>query len=85
MPTAWRSSSGTRGKAFPLKTSGPSAPSGLQLVRRMADQITSESSVSHGTTFFAEKALHDKMSADAGEAKTLDANMEDARGTPDAD
>lgn len=57
---------------------------GLQLVRQMADHITFESSDSHGTTVFAEKALHYKTSANASEAKTLDANIEEARGTPDA-
>ena len=39
----------------------------------MADHITFESSDDHGTTVFAEKALHYKTRADAGDAEELDA------------
>jgi anti-sigma regulatory factor (Ser/Thr protein kinase) len=45
---------------------------GLQLVRQMADHITFESSDSHGTKVFAEKALHYKTCADASDAEELD-------------
>ena len=45
---------------------------GLQLVRQMADHITFESSDSHGTTVFAEKALHYKTHADARDAEEMD-------------
>ena len=48
---------------------------GLQLVRQMADHITFESSDSHGTTVFAEKALHYKTRADASSAEEMDAAL----------
>jgi len=57
---------------------------GLQLVRRMADHITFESSDAHGTTVFAEKALHYKTSAEASDAASLDANMDEMRMTSGA-
>jgi len=58
---------------------------GLQLVRQMADHITFESSDAHGTTVFAEKALHYKTSADADEAKALDADLGEVRAASGAD
>jgi len=45
---------------------------GLQLVRQMADHIAFQSSDPHGTTVFAEKALHYKTRADARDAAELD-------------
>ena len=46
---------------------------GLQLVQQMADHITFESSDAHGTTVFAEKALHYKSHAEASDAEDMDA------------
>lgn len=45
---------------------------GLQLVALMADHITFQSSDPHGTTVFAEKALHYCTVTDAQDAETLD-------------
>lgn len=45
---------------------------GLELVRKMADQIEFERSDPHGTTVTAEKALHYNTALDAEEAERLD-------------
>ena len=45
---------------------------GLDLVRKMADQIEFRRSDPHGTTVTAEKTLHYKTALDAEEAKRLD-------------
>ena len=45
---------------------------GLELVRKMADQIEFERSDPHGTTVTAEKTLHYNTALDAEEAERLD-------------
>ena len=45
---------------------------GLNLVRQMADHIEFRRSDPHGTTVFAEKALHYKSDAEAQDAERLD-------------
>ncbi len=45
---------------------------GLDLVRKMADQIEFRRSDPHGTTVFAEKALHYNSLSDAQDAERLD-------------
>ena len=45
---------------------------GLELVRKMADQIEFQRSDPHGTTVMAEKSLHYNTALDAEEAERLD-------------
>ena len=45
---------------------------GLELVRKMADQIEFQRSDPHGTTVMAEKSLHYNTALDAQEAELLD-------------